>query len=343
MLNKKEGRIDWLSIQGTPFEVGQALGKKGKDAVHTLLVPSSDWAFITDKRHQKHVERLTKNTQDQFPTIWAELEGLAAGLDLPINDVFAWNCRGDLFALAPDGCTSVQLPGDTPVLGHNEDGYPFLKESCFIAEVAPVGQNEFWAFCYPGSIPGHTFALTQNSLAMTVNNLRLLGVEADLPRMVISRAVLQQSTLQEVLDLIQNNCNSAGFHFSLLDRVTGAFKSVEFGAGQYHCHDLQTPGLHANHALHLDIAQRITDSSGDRQTRGDALLANGCFEALSILQDKQATGLPIYRDTPDDPDNENTLASVIFTLGPDGIDWMIYDQQSTTPVYTRHSPNGKTG
>lgn len=343
MLNKKEGRIKWHTLQGTPFEIGKALGQKGKDAVHNLLVPSPDWALITDKRHSDHLHRMAKNTQTQFPAIWEELEGLAVGLDLSLDDVFAWNCRGDIFALAPDGCTSVQLPADNPTLAHNEDGYPFLKESCFIGEVAPTGQNGFWAFCYPGSIPGHTFALTQNGLAMTVNNLRLLGVEADLPRMVISRAVLQQDSLQDVLDLIQNKCNSAGFHFSLLDQTTRAFKSVEFGGGHYHCHDLQNPGLHANHALHLDINQRITDSSADRQTRGDTLLADGGRDALAILQDQQATGLPIYRDTPDDPDNENTLASVVFTLTPDGFDWTIYDRQSTIPLYCQDSHQRKTG
>lgn len=343
MLNKKEGRIGWHPIQGTPFEVGKALGQKGKDAVHNLLVPSADWAFITNKRHSDALARMAKNTQARFPLIWQELEGLASGLELPFDDVFAWNCRGDVFALAPDGCTSVQLPAKTPTLAHNEDGYPFLKESCFIAEVAPTGQNGFWAFCYPGSIPGHTFALTQNGLAMTVNNLRLLGIEADLPRMVIARAVLQQDSLQDVLDLIQSNCTSAGFHFSLLDSSTQAFKSVEFGGGHYHCHDLNAPALHANHALHLDIVQRITDSSNDRQTRGDTLLAQGESDALAILQDQQTTGLPIYRDTPDDPDNENTLASVVFTLTPDGFDWTIYDQQSRTPLYSQDSHQRKTG
>nr|WP_265336209.1 C45 family peptidase [Mesorhizobium sp. B2-1-8] len=123
---------------------------------------------------------------EQFPRYWAELQGLASGLELRFDDVFLWNCRGDIWAMAPDGCTTVQLPGSPHVIGHNEDGDPDFAGPCALAHVASEGGNAFTAFVYPGSLPGHTFAVTSRGLVQTVNNIRPLAGGAGTPRMVLA-------------------------------------------------------------------------------------------------------------------------------------------------------------
>jgi predicted choloylglycine hydrolase len=45
--------------------------------------------------------------QAQWPQIWQELEGMAEGLQAPVDEVFAWNCRGDLVRSTSDGCTTL--------------------------------------------------------------------------------------------------------------------------------------------------------------------------------------------------------------------------------------------
>ena len=45
----------------------------------------------------------------------------------------------------------------------------------------------------PASLPGHTFAVTNGGLAVTVNNLRQREVVAGVPRMVLTRAILEYS------------------------------------------------------------------------------------------------------------------------------------------------------
>src|SRR3546814_7473753 len=88
------------------------------------------------------------------------------GLALPFDDVFAWNSRGDVWAMAPDGCTTVLLPAaqpeqPRPVLAHNEDGHAGLRRGCALAQVSPEDGKAFTAFVYPASLPGHTFAVTE--------------------------------------------------------------------------------------------------------------------------------------------------------------------------------------
>src|SRR3546814_8791539 len=107
--------------------------------------------------------------------------------DVCSSDLFLWNCRGDLWSMSPDGCTTVQLRmPDGPRITHNEDGDPGFAGHCGIGLFSPDNGPRFASFVYPASIPGHTFAVTQAGLAMTGNNLRLRKVAVGRPTMVLT-------------------------------------------------------------------------------------------------------------------------------------------------------------
>lgn len=336
MSNESASRdLSWRRLSGGPREMGLALGRAGRAAVHRHLPGHPLWAEVTGASHAARVARMARATQARFPAIWAEIEGLAEGLELPVEAAFAWNCRGDLLASVPDGCTTVMLPGPERVLAHNEDGLPFFRGACFIAEAAPEGRPGFHAFCYPGSIPGHTFAFTAAGLAQTVNNIRLTGVEPEIPRMVLGRAVLGAATLDEALAILAGAA-SGGFHFSLAHRRDPRILSVEFGGGEMSAREVERPQVHANHALHLPrglAGQIVTRSSADRQARGDALVALG-LAPLAILRDIAPEGLPIRRDAADDPDEENTLGTAVLSLSDGALNWSIHDRIDGEPAYS---------
>ena len=328
--------LGWHRIAGTPREIGLALGRAGRAAVHRHL-PSSDYfRAMTGPAHAGAVARMAGATRARFPDIWAEIEGLAEGLDMPVETVFAWNCRGDLLARVPDGCTTVMVPGPEPLLAHNEDGLPFFRGACFVAEVAAPDAPAFRAFCYPGSIPGHTFGFNEAGLAQTVNNIRLTGVAPEIPRMVLGRAVIASRTLDGALAVLKTGAGSGGFHFALSSTADRRILSVEFGRGEVSVVEIERPSAHANHALHHGAGlagQIVTDSSRDRQVRADVLLAEG-RDPLSILRDDGGAGLPIRRDAADDPDDENTLGTAILRLASDGIRWSIHDRRSGPAAYS---------
>ncbi|MFP3246283.1 MAG: carcinine hydrolase/isopenicillin-N N-acyltransferase family protein, partial [Paraburkholderia sp.] len=91
---------------------------------------------------------------------------------------------------------------------------------------------------------------------------------------------------------------------------------------------------HANHLIHDGCdreAQIVTDSSRDRQARVDALLPSLRTPVtddalLRVLRDEAPAGLPIFRDDPLDPDDENTLATALFRLEADGVAMQVYRQ-----------------
>ncbi len=333
-------RLSFLEISGTPYDVGVQLGRFAADLVHSYLGRTYAWASVIALRDHPDLAPSRALVQQRFPRYWQELEGLAHGLDLSIDEVFAWNCRGDLGASTHDGCTTVQIPGDQLILGHNEDGDPGLGARCAIALIRSEGGKAFSAFVYPGSLPGHAFAVAETGLVQTVNNIRLRGAGAGIPRMVLTRAVLDCDCLDDAVKMIEDGPRWGAFHVSLAQAGDRRLLSVEFTHSSCSVRSLTQPGCHANHLVHdrmCDEQQIITASSRSRQERGDEIIRSGNNlgpEPLSILRDRSRISLPIYRRQPHDPDNENTLATAIFKIGPDKVSWLVYDRPGEPPIFS---------
>ncbi|MDK4717294.1 C45 family peptidase [Rhizobium sp. CNPSo 4039] len=323
-------RLTTLSLKGNHYEIGQGLGRQGAVLVHDHLIKTYAWAAVMALKNSDRIQMARSLVEQRYPHYWQELSGLADGLGLPFDDVFAWNCRGDLWAMAPDGCTTVQIPGTFPVVAHNEDGDPGLRSGCTLATIIPEQGQPFTAFVYPGSIPGHTFAINGSGLVLTVNNIRsTLGGEG-LPRMVLTRAILNCPTIDAALDLLSEAPRSGAFHLTLAQAGQSRLTSIEFTRANCSIVDIASPSVHANHLVHaqkVSEPQIITGSSRSRQERGQDMLDtnHGSLDPLSILWDRKSHALPIYRTQPDDPDNENTLATAIFKIGKDSVDWAVYD------------------
>ncbi|HEY4803665.1 MAG TPA: C45 family peptidase [Paraburkholderia sp.] len=337
--------LAFIGVSGAPFEAGQMLGRFGSGIVHRHLLHTTAWHKVMQWRSTPFAVAMAEHVRQRFPRVWLELQGLAHGLALPFDQVFLWNCRGDLAAGAPDGCTTVQVPrGATARVSHNEDGDPGFAGHCAIAECRIEGSPDFAAFVYPGSLPGHTFAVTDAGLAVTVNNLRPLQVEVGVPRMVLTRALLDAPDLDAAIALVRDTPRAGAFHLTLGHRASPDLLSVEFNARHCSVQTITQPSLHANHAIHAamrDDPQIVTDSSRDRQRRGDWLLRHGGVadqapDPLAILADTDEANddaLPIYRADPHDPDDEHTLATADIVIRTSHIEWDIYEQPGTPPRY----------
>ncbi|MNF07801.1 hypothetical protein D3C80_2080570 [compost metagenome] len=66
----------------------------------------------------------------------------------------------------------------------------------------------------------------------------------------------------------------------------------------------------------------------DRRLAGLGETLDGAA-ALAILRDTSGGELPVYRCAADDPDDENTLATALFLIGADGVDWAVYTEADT--------------
>ncbi len=325
--------LDRIEAEGSHHAIGRALGAWGRATCHGYLVRTPGWKAIQAPESAGCARLMQQLTREHQPWVMEEIEGLAEGLDLPLDEVFAWNCRGDLSAHAPGGCTTVLAPGR---LSHNEDGSPGFAGHCGMATVTPDTQPAFVSFVYPGSLPGHTFAVTEAGLAITVNNIRAHGMKAGLPRMVLTRAALAGTTADQVVDLLRASPRAGAFHVSVGTAGTGGMLSIEFAHPAVSVERVGASGkAHANHAIHAamrHLPQTITASSAHRQARAETLLAED-RDALAILMDRGDAQEPIYRDSPEDTDAENTMATVDVDLSTATPDWTVHVPPRLGPRY----------
>lgn len=327
--------LSLFQVSGEPYEIGYRLGEIARPVFSAYMEQSNAWRAVRQWRGDPFVQQLRDAARTHFPALLAELDGMAAGIGWSAQDMFLWNCRGELIHHAPDGCTTLAaVEGDRRLIAHNEDGDPFLRERCALVEVRPAGKPGFVSFYYPGSLPGHTFAANRVGIAQAINNLRIRKPGAGVPRMILARAVLDAGSLDEALHLLRSVPAASGFHHTLGCAGDARLFSVEASAQRCSVQSVSALAGHANHMIHPGCeaeAQIVTDSSRDRQLRVDALLpalvsplqAAALFD---VLQDRAPSGLPIYRDDPLDPDDENTLATALFDIGGAGVSMKVYRQ-----------------
>lgn len=163
-----------IAISGSPWQVGRQLGEHGRDAWQHKLTQTTLWQRVMTLKTSHQALTMRAAVMAQFPAIWQELEGMAAGLQVPVDEVFAWNCRGDLVPSTSDGCTTVagEIAPGSVLIAHNEDGFPQLRDDCALVSVTPEQGTAFTSFAYPGSLCGHTFAVNAFGIVNTVNNIR---------------------------------------------------------------------------------------------------------------------------------------------------------------------------
>lgn len=332
-----------IRMGGTPAAIGRQLGELARPVFAPYMAQSSAWAAVSRWRGHAFVRQLRAAAEQYFPAYVAELDAMAAALDWPAHDLFLWNCRGELIHNAPDGCTTLAARADAAggLIAHNEDGDPYLRGRCAVVEATPEGKPGFVSFYYPGSLPGHTFAASRAGVAQAINNVRIREPRAGVPRMILARAVLDAATLDDALALLRDTPRASGFHHTLggID-AAGAVRvhSVEATAQRASIVEVGVPAGHANHLIHAGCeneAQIVTDSSRDRQARlADLLPALGAqpdgAAFVRTLQDRGGDGLPILRDDPHDPDDENTLATACMQIAPDGVRFDVWQDGART-------------
>ncbi|MDG3088043.1 C45 family autoproteolytic acyltransferase/hydrolase [Vibrio hannami] len=332
-----------IEFDGNHYELGLRIGQLSKDIFDRHIKPSKGFEELTRWKSSDWFNEVTKLVELKCPGIFAELQGIADGASQPFEDILLWNCRGDLVNCIPEGCTSIGVTqSELTLVAHNEDGDPELKEHVFLLKARMAESTDFTSFVYPASIPGHSFAMNEHGLAFTVNNIRLTDKQVGLPRMVMSRSLLESKDFKAFISALESSTRSGAFHYTVADLTYKKALSIEAPFQKVSSIEACPVVVHANHLVHHDldfVPQIITESSASRQIRMEELgyAYKEAFDSqvcLKILRDKHHDVLPIFRQAADDPDEENTLATAIFTFEEQGLIMNVFEPQSEEAVYT---------
>ena len=325
--------METIVARGDAFAVGQAIGRHGGRFVCDAVFHTTQFKALKRWLGSDRLKALKAAAIRAFPQYMREIDGIADGANLPFDEIFLWNCRGDLHDLDPTlddtGCTTVLLPGEAGIIGHNEDGAAELAGLCFLCDVEPDDGPGFTAFCYPGMLPGHAFGVNRLGLVQTINNVRPHDLTIGVPRHIICRAVLDCATLDAAIGVLQRTDRASGFHHSLGQAGDSRLLSVEAPASGCAVVEVKSPLAHANHLIadsYRDLDQECQPSSVARQERADALIAAGVLvnnDPFVILYDRENTGLPILRRGNEDGNDGYTLATAVFKIAADAVGWTV--------------------
>lgn len=349
--------IHHTAVRGDAYAVGRGLGEAVRPHMTAVTGASAEFRELDERwRGSALVRDLLAAARSAFPAYVRELEGMADGAGVDFDTLFLWNCRGDLrypaeaapprtLAALAEGCTTVMQPrGHDPatpeaaLIAHNEDGSEELDGHCFWVRVEREGGVPFSSFLYPGMLPGHTLAVNDAGLVQTINNIRAEDLKPGIPRHFVSRAVLDCGDLDAALAVLGRDDRASGFRHALGSAAEGRLVSVEAPASGCHARTVDRPVAHANHlvAPELDhVAQVVTRSSEFRQQAANEMTAaSEGSETVLFHKGETATGSIRRRPSAEEDDYGFTLATAVFRLDPDGVDWCLHKDAGTRYVYS---------
>jgi hypothetical protein len=188
----------------------------------------------------------------------------------------------------------------------------------------------FTSFAYPGSICGHTFAVNEKGIVNTVNNIRAVHRPQGLPRQILARASLNANTLDEAITILTGQPRSGAFHHTLGQLGDTRLFSVE-ATGQGCSVMPLTTRTDMPTILCMRHWLALSRSLPTVQRRGSYVWCSGWRITTRLTPQRQKPFSQInmtpncqYRLAADDPDDENTLATAVFTLDANHVRWQIF-------------------
>ena len=259
-----------------------------------------------------------------------ELEGIAEGAGLPLDDLMVLNCiegiAGDALHLK---CTSfavsAELTAEGHVLvGHNEDWWPEDQDTVYLVHATPEDEPAYLAFTYGGLLPNIGFNAA--GIAQCCDSVYPNDTRVGVPRIFVARSVLGAGRISEALERAVPAKRAAGYNHLIADR-SGELYNLEASAKRFALR-YGTAGaiVHTNHYLDPEMQRLEEDSeslfpSRVRYHRAERLLASlrphspETFKTILADHVNQPRSICCHCSEQDSPlDRSQTIASVVMDL-----------------------------
>lgn len=231
---------------------------------------------------------------------------MANGAGVGFPEVFRLNALD----IEMKGCSSIadRELGWAHVL-HNEDAPHELARYGATVGRFYISGSRFFAFVYPGELPGQAFSWNKHGLFVSVNYVPPCAVrETTFPNSFVARSIIEQATPKHVIRTLRSSPANTGFHYYVAQGRQ--LYSIEQSGSRTSCIPVKHRNIHTNHLYHGRFAAHAIASQGSlcRLSTMRQLL-NRNVSSFRVLFDKSNRLHPIHCGTTND---DVTLLTVSF-------------------------------
>ncbi|MCX6821543.1 MAG: C45 family autoproteolytic acyltransferase/hydrolase [Candidatus Aenigmarchaeota archaeon] len=317
------------SVKGTNYEIGYKIGQKFREQI-AYVVKNNRRLKVLRKLEQKNPRLETLVAYgNYFRQYMDEIRGIADGSGSNLTDIQLMNCHYDF---PRRGCTTVLFkePGRI-ILAHNEDNSRDYLNNCYILKVQPKGGTPFISYCYPGMIPGNSFAFNSNGIAITCNAMPTPDIRTAIPRHLIDRSMLEAENMKDVIKRVLLKERASGGSFNVVSMKENWALNIETTSEDCCITEVEDRLLHTNHYVssglcHLERDESLL-SSTSRYKVGSRLLQEVKEKtpqaALDILSSKEASPYSILRI--DKLLKGRTLCTALFDVSVNEMTMRVYE------------------
>ncbi len=203
--------------RGTPRELGRQHGEQARTRVRGFLDYLAHSLRLSREQFATRALRFLPLFERHCPHLVEEVRGLAEGAAVPLAEALAVQVRGELGQVQGEGCTTFVISaGGTAsgqvLIGQNSDVEPELGEFAYVLRLEPDGKPALLMWTFGGMLGYH--GLNAAGVAHFANSLG--GGPAwkrGLPHYPVKRLMLEQRTVEEVLDVLERVpvCSSGNY------------------------------------------------------------------------------------------------------------------------------------
>lgn len=280
-----------IDLKGKPYDMGKTHGRKlAKEIQANLQLYFMMFRELTGLEPQQclsHSSRILAAMQKDAPTLLEEMEGIAHGAKVTLEEILFLNARSELMSMGralenmTGECTAIGLTGERtfsgkPILAQNWDWHERVLQTSAIFRIEPEQQPKAVFLAEAGQVG--KIGVNEKGVGVLLNILIIEGMESGLPVHVLLRLVLGAKDTAAAVALVVNAQRAGASHFLIGDK-SGNIKGLEL-MPQAIKEIIPSGGalVHTNHYCDVDLAKKdvgrllMTDSAA-RFDRATALIS----------------------------------------------------------------------
>jgi isopenicillin-N N-acyltransferase-like protein len=330
---KIDNRLYFLTIDGSPYNRGLQHGQALRYVIQRGIATWKQWIseFLEQPNPEVEIAEFVQGTdymgaiRKHTPELYPELQGIAAGANVNLNDLYAYNMFDEFLSFTVKKfrlgfCSGFGVYGrkDLPnIIGQNNDLPRFFDGTQTLLRIKDNDGTQSYVFTFAGLLANN--GLNSASVGCTINIMptRLSGDLDGLPMPYVVRGILARQTRLEAVDFVKNVGKYAGPMDYIIGDPTGV-TVVETGKDFLKLHETYKGEKYIPHTNHpLDMTSEMkpgeASKSPERLAKLEELIG-GRVDEIDVSEARKIFRTrPLLKNYETDP-TFPTLESIIIEL-----------------------------